>query len=100
MPEDEYAGTEASGGVDIAGIGKGNLNIKTQNRCPPGYYWVKTYKKHGFFGSTTVQGHCREAGSYEREQQQARRDNLRDRERRRRAKAERKRKRMRRRARH
>ena len=64
----EYAGTNATGDVDILGIAKGNVDIKTQNRCPSGYYWVKTYKRQHLLGSTTVQGHCRKAGSFEEEQ--------------------------------
>lgn len=41
------------------------VNVANPNRekCPPGYFWVNPYKKGFPPFQTTVQGHCRRAGT-------------------------------------
>lgn len=63
--------TKVDVGVDLPFIGKVGAKVNSPNRCPPGYFWVPTYKKKSFWGSTTVRGHCRSAIGYEKERELA-----------------------------
>ena len=66
--QDTYGNTDAGGAFSFMGI-KGRIKVKTQNRCPEGYYWVAPYVKKTFWRNIKVQGHCRKAGSFEQQQQ-------------------------------
>ena len=57
-----------------------DVSTPSRKKCPDGYYWVNTYSRGFWPFVSTVQGHCRKAGSLEKMQDAQFQSNLKMRE--------------------